>query len=129
MRIVGEEGFGFRDVCIRHGHVAGLVGFLFDDCFFTKRTLDSGDEVAERGGLAFAEIEDVAELAFVVEAGGHALDDVVYVSVVAARGAVAELLDAAAFVDGFCERMDREVGTLARAIDGEKAEVDRAQAE
>ena len=102
---------------------------FFDDRFFAERTLDGGDEIAECGGLAFAEIEDVAELAFVGEAGGHALDDVVYVGVVAARGAVAELLDTAPFVDGLRERMDGEVGALARAIDGEKAEVDRAEAE
>ena len=62
------------------------------------------------------------------EAGDDALVDVVDVGVVAARGAVAELLDGPAFPDGFGEAVDGEVGALPRTIDGEEAQVDGAQA-
>jgi hypothetical protein len=66
--------------------------------------------------------------ALVGEAGGDALEDVVDVGVIAARAAVAELVDRLAGVDGFGERMDGEIGPLARTIDGEETQVDRAQA-
>ena len=122
VRVVAEEAPGFVDVRVGQRHVAGLLGHLVDDGFFPEALLDGGDEVVERRGLAFAEVEDVAERAVVGEAGAQALEDVVDVGVVAPRGAVAELVDRLAFPDRLGEGVDGEVGALARAIDGEEAQ-------
>ena len=101
--IVAKVRAGFADVRVGQRHVAGLIGHFFDDRFLSQCTLDGGDEVVERGRLAFAEVEDFAGRAFVGKAREDALQDVVDVRVVPPRGAIAELLDGLAGVDAFCK--------------------------
>src|SRR5947207_12742692 len=92
---------------------------MIDLCFFPKRLLDCRDQILELNGLALAEIEDVERRPVVVQRSHRALNYIVYVSVVASRRAVAELIDRLAGVNASGELMDRQIGPLPWTVNGE----------
>ena len=72
--------------------------------------------------LALTEIKNIEHRTVVFQRGHRPLNDVVDVSVIAAGGAVAKLVDRFAGMNFSRELMDREVGPLPRAVNGEVAE-------
>src|SRR5205807_181747 len=89
-----------------------------------ERVLDGRDQIFQLNRFAFAEVEDVEQRPAIFQRAHRSLDDVVDVSVIAARGAVTELIDRLASMNFFCELMNRQVGPLARPVDGEVAQSD-----
>src|SRR5881397_565318 len=101
-RIVAEKFPRFGNVGTGQRHVARLFRQPVDLCFFAERLFNRGDQVFELNRLALAQIENVKHRAIVFKSGHCPLDDVVDVSVVAARRAVAEPIDQ--FGDGTTRR-------------------------
>ena len=99
---------------------------MIDLRFFAERVFDRRDQILELDRFAFAQIENVEQRPVVFERGHRALNDVVDVSVIAARGAVAELVDRLAGMNAFGELMNGQIGTLARAVNREVTQRDDA---
>src|ERR1043165_185179 len=128
LRVVAEEPPRFRDVGEGLRHVAGLRGPALDEGLAAQLALEQGDQLAQAHRARLAEVEDLEGARLVVDGRAHARDDVVNEGVVAPRRAVAEDGERAALADEARELVDGEVGALARAVDREEAEADRAQA-
>ncbi len=109
------------------GNVAGLVGQVFDFGDFAQIAFDESDQIQQRGGVAIAEIDNLIADGSECR-GANALDDVGDKSVIAFGRAIAELLDRAAFVDRFGKFMNRQIGSLARAVNGEKTQAGNVDA-
>src|SRR6266496_4419114 len=84
------------------------------------------DQVFELCSFALAEIEDVEERTVIFERGHRAFNHIVDVCVIAARPAIAELIDWLASVDASGKLMDRQIGALPRTVNGEIAQRNHA---
>lgn len=121
-RRVAQEPGGFGDVGIGEGHVAGLLGVLFDEGLFAADLLEGGDQLVEGGGLVVAEVDDFERGGVVLGGAPSAIHDVVHIGVVAPGVAVAVFGDGATLKDVAGEFVDGQVRTLAGAVNGEVAQ-------
>eukprot|EP00968_Pinguiococcus_pyrenoidosus_P014463 scaffold1307_cov200-Pinguiococcus_pyrenoidosus.AAC.152 len=117
---VAEHPASLGDVCAGAGHIAWLVRELLDDGPLPRGGADHLDEVPEAHRVSVAEVVDLVA-ARPVQGAHDSGGDVVDVRVVAAGGAVAELLDGLATEDAVDELERRHVGPSARPVDGEEA--------
>ena len=124
LRIVTEKFPRFGNVGAGQRHVARLLRQPVDLCFFAECLFDRGDQVFQLNRFTLAQIENVKHRVIVFKSGHRPLDDVVDVSVVAARRAVAKLIDRFVRMNFSGELMDREIGTLPRSVNGEVAQRD-----
>src|SRR5207249_12079903 len=85
-----------------------------------------GNHVPQLNGLALAESEDVERRLVVVQRSHRALNHILDVSIVASRRAGAELIDRLAGVNAAGELMDRQIGPLPWAVNGEITQRDPA---
>ena len=125
-----EEFLRLRDVRVRPLDIAGLGRQLLDLRLDLHRLGDAGDEVLELGRFRAAQVDDfvlgLIQALCPTQAAHDAVDDVLDVGVVPARGAVAVHRDRLIRQELPGELVDRQVRSLARAVDGEEAEaVDR----
>ena len=126
-RIVAEQSSRFGNVSTSQRDIARLLGQLIDLGLFAERLFDFLDQILELNGFAFAEIKNIEQGSVIYERGHGALNDVVDLSVIAAGGAITELVDRLAGVDFFCELVNGQIGALARAVNGEITQRDNAQ--
>jgi hypothetical protein len=130
-RCVGAEAkkpFRQRAVGPSLGDVAGLVGLAVDVRGGAETFFDGLDHLVEGDGLAVAEIDHLVGAGVIIDGGADALHDVRDVGVVTAGAAIAEDGDGFAVEDHAGELVDGEVRPLARAIHGEEAQADEADA-
>src|SRR6266545_3863292 len=125
--IVTKQFSRFRNIRTSQGHVAGLFRQLVDFRFFPKCVFDRNDQVFQLDRLAFTQIKDIEERAFVLKRGHRSLNYIVNVSIIAARCAVAKLLDWLASMNPPSELMNRQVRPLPRTIYSEVTERHYAQ--
>src|SRR6266487_4710168 len=102
-----EQFSRFRNIRASEGHIAGLFRQLVDFRFFPKCVFDRNDQVFQLDRLAFTQIKDIEERAFVLKRGHRSLNYIVNVSIIAARCAVAKLLDWLASMNPASELMNR----------------------
>src|ERR1700704_458527 len=126
-RIIVEQFSRFRNVSTSQRNIARLLGQLIYLGLFAKRLLDFLDQILELNCFAFAQIKNIKQWSVICECGHGALNDVVDISVIAAGGAITELVDRLAGVDFFCELVNGQIGALARAVNGEITQRDDAQ--
>src|SRR6266513_712734 len=117
--IVTEQFPCFGNVRASQGHIAWLLRQPVNFRFFSKRIFDRNNQVFKLNGLALAKIENVEEGTLILKRSHRSLNHVIDVSVIATRGAVAELIDGLAGVNAPGELMDRQIRTLPRTIHGE----------
>src|SRR6202171_6646565 len=117
-RIVAEQFSRFGNVSTSQRNIARLLGQLIDLGLLAERLLDFLDQILELDGFAFAEIKNIEQRSVICERGHGSLNDVVDISVIAAGGAIAELVDWLAGVDFFCELGNGQVGGLTRGVNG-----------
>src|ERR1043165_3356545 len=125
--VVAEQGARFRDVGEGLRDVSGLRRLALDDGVYAELLFQERDQFVELDRARLAEIDDFVASLVVADDGHDAVDDVVDVSVIATRTAVAEDGDWLTCSDQLCEFVNREVRTLSWSIDGEKAQADTAQ--
>src|SRR6185437_12358588 len=122
--IVTKQFSRFRNVRASQRHVAWLFRQPVDLCFFSKRILDCRNQIFELNRVALAEIEDVEKGPVILKRRHCTLDNVVNVSVVASRRAVAELVDRLARVNASRELMDCQIWSLPRTVNSKVAQCD-----
>ena len=89
--------------------------------------LQQGNQFLEFDSARLAEVEDVEFGLVVMHRGDDAVDDVVNISVIATRGAVAENRNWFALADQFGELVNCEIGALSWSVDGEESKANAAQ--
>ena len=83
MGIVAQEVFGFGNVSASERNIAWLFRKNVDDGLFTEGSFDMLDKFAQRGGVTFPNIKDVARRGVVRKRGDDALEDIFDVGVIA----------------------------------------------
>ena len=121
-RLIVEEFARFGNICPSLWHVAGLLRQAINNRLLTHHFLDGGNHLGKRDRLVVTEINHFVISALIMQRAKDAFDDVGNKGVVTASGAIAEDRDRLAGFDQADEFIDREIGTLARAIDGEEAQ-------
>lgn len=119
LRLV-DVGPGERDVtclCGLQFAVSGLAGSLLKGC----------DQIIEGDGSGIAEIEDfkiagIVERSQPMQSRADTLDDVINVGVVSSARSIAEHGELSAAFDQGSEFVNREIRSLARAVNGEEAQ-------
>jgi hypothetical protein len=124
---VAQQRTGLCDISRRQGHVPFLLGKTLDDSLFAEGFFNGSDQGSECRRLILTEIEDFEERPLPLDkrqGTQDPLNDIVDVGVVATRGAIAELPDRTAILNGISKAVNGEIGALSRPIDGEKTEGD-----
>ena len=110
------------------GDIAGLLRMAIDNGGAAEAVLDRLDHLMEGDRLAVAEVYHGVRAAMVFDDGADAGDDVGDVGVVSSGAAVAKHRDLLPVENHTREFVDREVRPLARAVNGEEAQSDEADA-
>ena len=97
----------------------GCSASAIDFCFFPHGIFDRQNEIFQLNRLTLTEIKDVIQWAIVIERGHRALNDVIDVGVIALRAAISKLIDRLPGVNAPGELMNRQIGTLPRAVNSE----------
>src|SRR6478672_4905177 len=118
-RTVAKQFSRFRNVRICTRHIARLFREAIDFCFFADGIFDRQNEIFQLNRLTLTEIKDVKQWAYVVERGHGPLNDIIDVGVIALRAAISKLIDRLAGVNAAAELMNRQIGTLPRAVNSE----------
>ena len=118
-RIVAKQFSRLGDIRICTRHVARLFREAIDFCFFPHGIFDRHDEIFQLNRLILAEIKDVVHWAIIIECGHGALYDIINVSVIAPRAAIAKLIDRLPGVNASGELMNRQIGALPRSVNSE----------
>ena len=87
--------------------------------FFSDGAFNRQNEIFQLNRLTLTEIKDVIKRAIVIERGHRALNDVIDVGVIALRASISKLIDRLAGVNAPGELMNRQIGTLPRAVNSE----------
>ncbi len=109
-------------------YVAGLLFHAVQLGFFAKDLLDGFNQLGERDRAVVTEVDEFVVGLIVVQGTDDAVDGVGDVGVIATGGAVAKDRDRLSGFNQADKFVDREVGPLARAVNGEETEADEADA-
>src|ERR1017187_9555721 len=119
LRIVAELRARLGNVRERDGHVAGLQRLTVNHRLFAERGFEQFNHPCQRNGFRFAEVKDF-KAKFLLRAGDDAVQRVRDERVIARRAAVAENRNRLSRRHQLRKLVNREVGRLARAINGEE---------
>ena len=108
------------------GTSPGCSGSFRMMAFLFQLRLDRCNQFTQFNGFAFAQVKNVERGPFVFQRRHRSIDDVVHISVIAPRGAVAKLVDRLAGVDFSRELMDRQIRALTCPVDREITQRDHS---
>lgn len=127
-RLITKEFTGFGNIRPSLGNIPRLLRLAVNDGLFANDSLYRLDHFRKRDGLVITEVNHFVVRALIMKRTEDAFDDVGDKGVVAAGGAVAKDRNWLTGFDQTDEFVDREIGTLPRAIDREKAEAEHTNA-
>ena len=127
-RFVAKQLTGFGDIRPGLRDVTGLIGLTVDYGFFAKNLLNRLDHLAQGDGLVVAQIHHLVIAPIVVQGTEDAFDGIGDEGVVPAGRTVAENGDGLSGLDEADEFIDRQVGSLTGAVNGEEAQSEEADA-
>ncbi len=112
---------GLLDAGAGFGHISRLEGMRFDGVGLTTTGRNRLDQMIESDAVVIAEVENFITFA-AIEGRENPCSDVIDVSEISFRGAIPVHRDRQPLFDQPGEQVDRHLGTLPRAIDGEESQ-------
>src|SRR5947208_9138566 len=116
---ITQQRAGFANIGIGNGNVAGLRRLVIDNRLFSQSFFEHFDQIRKPHGLGLPEIKNLVT-EFFLRYGHHAIDDVGHIGVIAGGRAIAEDRDRFSGPDQLSEFLNRQIRTLARAIDSKE---------
>src|SRR5436853_3277528 len=125
--IVAEQPTRFRNISKGLRHIARLHRLPIDFGALAERVFHDGNQFAQFNRARLAQIDDFVIALVVIDRRTNAGDYIVDISIIPPRPSIAEYRNWFARGDQFRKLVNRQVGPLACAINGEEAQANDPQ--